>query len=208
MQEKITEYSLLGNDIVDLSHPDATSIHSRFSERICTDAEYEQLRGFPKNSQDWLIRLWTYWSIKEAAYKAVKGFDTGLKFRWKDFDTAAEPGKVHCPYDFELSVETTPLFTCSCLHTIVYNSNILRTSIHAQVDVISSDKYNVSDEIRQLFVSNIHEKFNFNYDQVNWNRHKSGAPICSVNKKDLPFDISFSHHGRYMGYVLVVAGSK
>ena len=212
MQEKITEYSLLGNDIVDLSHPDATSIHSRFSERICTDAEYEQLREFPKNSQDWLTRLWTYWSIKEAAYKAVKGFDPGLKFRWKDFDGALEPGKVRCPHGISLTVFTNApemsLSTQPYIHTIVYNPYFLRTSMHAHVDVISSIKADVSDEIRKIFVKNISQQFNVSPDRVSWSRNISGAPVCSVSRTFLLFNISFSHHGMYMGYVLVVAGSR
>lgn len=212
MQGKITEYPLIGNDIVDLTHPDALYIHPRFSDRICTGAEYEQLNGFPKGSPDWLNRIWTFWSIKEAAYKAVKGFDPGLKFRWKDFDAAIEPGKVRCPYGISLTVYTNApdrsLATQYYIHTIVFNPYSTKTSMHSLVDAIASIKADASDEIRKLFIKNILPQFNVSPDRVNWSRHISGAPVCSVNGNDLPFIISFGHHGRYMAIVLVAAGSR
>lgn len=204
-----TDYPCLGNDIVDLTHPDAKDIHPRFAERICTQAELDMLSLFPQLSLPWIQQLWRFWSIKEAAFKAVKRYDPTVKFRWKDFDGALEPGMVRCPHEITLSIYTnTPdksLSIQSYIHTIAYNSCFLRSSMHVQVDTISLKKTDISNEIRKLFVNNIHEQFNVDKDQVNWNRHISGAPVCSVNGKNLPFIISFSHHGRYMAFVLVAS---
>lgn len=97
---------MLGNDIVDLSHSDARNFHPRFSGRICTGSEENCLKQYKEQSAQRLISLWTIWSIKEAAFKAIKRYDTRLPFRWKAFDTALEPGKVYGPHHRVLNVKT------------------------------------------------------------------------------------------------------
>jgi len=59
----------IGNDIVDLAHPQAIARYEdhRFISRVLTPAEQKKLRSssFPNQC------LWSFWAAKESAYKAV-----------------------------------------------------------------------------------------------------------------------------------------
>ncbi len=59
----------IGNDIVDLFHPQAFARYKdqRFISRVLTPAEQEKLRSscFPNQC------LWSFWAAKESAYKAI-----------------------------------------------------------------------------------------------------------------------------------------
>ena len=213
MPGQITDYRLIGNDIVDLTHPDAWDIHPRFAEKICTRAENKMLEIYPYKSHQWIRQLWKFWTIKEAAYKAVKRFNPSTKFRWKDFDGAIVPGKVYCPYGIILSVDTgirdasseIQSSTNAFIHSVVYYPRIPDFATYKQIDVVSSGKRNLSVEIRKSFAMYISKKFNFNSETVQWAKHTSGAPVCILNDNVLPFHISFSHHGTFLGYAFVVS---
>lgn len=74
---------MLGNDVVDLTDPEALAgaSHPRFDARVFAPAERAALRA----SEDPMRLRWTLWAAKEAAYKAARQMDAGVVFSPRAF---------------------------------------------------------------------------------------------------------------------------
>jgi phosphopantetheinyl transferase (holo-ACP synthase) len=74
---------LLGNDLVDLADPETeeAALHPRFDARAFTDAE----RAALARAADRHALRWTLWAAKEAAYKAARRGDAGVRFHPREF---------------------------------------------------------------------------------------------------------------------------
>jgi phosphopantetheinyl transferase (holo-ACP synthase) len=197
---------MLGNDIVDLTHPDAVGIHPRFAERVCSNGEIQYLKQYQIRSPEWYNVLWTFWSIKEAAYKAVKRYYPDLTFRWKAFDTAVEPGKVHCPYQISLNTKkmkiprTDSLNSEFIIHTTAFSSEILPKDIDMMVRSFNPERVLESEAVRDVASRFYTEKDNITAGSISWCKNSAGAPVGLIGGKPAPWLVSFSHHGKYIAW--------
>ncbi len=205
----------LGNDIVDLYHSDARTFHPRFPERICTESEWKYLKNFIPCSSQWLETLWIIWSIKESAYKAIKQIYPDMSASWNSFETVQYPGYVRCQPGVILRVKTDIYRETKnrknppgkdkmpdYIHTITCSESIPFQQIRKKTGIISSVG-NESEQVRRFIEKSIMKKWKNNPDKLTWSKHISGAPVLSANGMDTPYRISFSHHGRYLAYVLL-----
>jgi phosphopantetheinyl transferase (holo-ACP synthase) len=68
----------IGNDIVDLTDPEAApgAHHPRFAERVCHEVErWVIARAAAPNRM-----LWAHWAAKESAFKALRQLDPSVRF--------------------------------------------------------------------------------------------------------------------------------
>lgn len=82
---------MIGNDVVDLKDIDSTDIlsNTRFIQRVFTPEEQSAIN----NSRNSLQTLWTFWAMKESAFKALSAHIPDLMFQWKRFQ---------CDIDFHI----------------------------------------------------------------------------------------------------------
>lgn len=81
---------MIGNDVVDLADPEAreAALHPRFDARAFASAERELLA----RAADATRLRWALWAAKEAAYKAARQLDPGVRFHPREF--VVEGGSV------------------------------------------------------------------------------------------------------------------
>lgn len=88
---------MLGNDIVDLGHPEtrAGSLSPRFDLRVFTPAERELVshQGMPGGVSGRVWR-WRLWSAKEAAYKSARKLDPAAVWSPVRFSVRLEAERV------------------------------------------------------------------------------------------------------------------
>ena len=98
---------LLGNDLVDLKDPDSLGAieNKEFRRRVFTDDEDLSIDGAPNP----LVRLWSIWAAKEAAYKALSAFYPETIFSWKKYKTNREMNSVQFGrHELFLNVQELP----------------------------------------------------------------------------------------------------
>jgi len=196
---------VLGNDLVDLSHPDTLNFHPRFPQRICTLSERNYLNLIPPDSPEYIEKLWMIWSIKESAYKACKQYKPGVTGWWNSFEVILERRQVLCFGDFLLNVKTDMgrggmSGNIPYIHSLVYSPSLSRHQISSGVTWISPDQ-NPSDAVREFTTSRLLASGRKDGDKtIEWDKENSGAPVLRINHKVLPGRFSFSHHGRFVSY--------
>jgi phosphopantetheinyl transferase (holo-ACP synthase) len=93
---------MLGNDVVDLSDPEAgeSALHPRFDERVFVASE----RALLAASREPRALRWALWAAKEAACKAARRRDPRLAFRPRGFVVQGDRVR-HAAGEFRVRVE-------------------------------------------------------------------------------------------------------
>ena len=183
----------IGNDIVDLKLAETESNWQRkgFLEKQFTQKEQEEIL----NSEHPFLKVWLFWSMKEAAYKCYtqrveKRFFAPQKFECRLF--SKEEGLV-------VYEDTTFYTTTSCntlyMHTIakvVKDERTFFSGIGCSKTIQTDLKIKLAAETEILF------------QEIEKRRTGVGAPLFYCQQKLLTKSCSISHHGNYGAFVFTL----
>ena len=186
---------------------------SRFLAKILTDAEIELVR----NAENPDLALWSLWACKETAYKVIKKISSDIAFiprRWQTvFDNApsdyaegkviisgqsivcirlfAKAGYVHCAGSDDRSA----------LDKLIWD---VETLPNAETDPSIFTRKRLTDRLTKLLSLNSHQ---IEIQRTRKNGELSPPQVyCSGDKTDM--DISLSHDGRFVAYVVSQAENE
>jgi len=205
----------IGNDIVDLCHPDAIARWDdiRFADRVFTPAEQEQVRSsaFPD------ICLWIFWAAKESAYKAIsKSFPEvsssprkyEASFGVIEFPSVVQ-GRVTTP---EKPVQVQVVIEKDFVHGLgitgltqdFYDieTGIYQIGADHEIDCILPEQE--SFLVRELAGKRIAAHANVPVSEVQIRRepirNQPGPPEVYIKGEKSMISISLSHDGRFVAY--------
>jgi hypothetical protein len=211
---------VVGNDVVDLRHPDTRqkSRDHRFVRRVLLPEEQEQVYNDPHPD----CRLWMFWAVKETAYKIFSKKNPSissspLKYKTERLEELFLPGHT-----------SDRRFTCAVTSPggraviIIYaGSDYLHAfaglgngetpgSMHIRVFHLG-EEYEKKGKTDSVIVRNVLRNYLGRYWHISLSRiaiHREknerglGAPRVYINDEKAPVDVSISHHGRYGAFVL------
>jgi phosphopantetheine--protein transferase-like protein len=206
----------VGNDVVDLREPANAekSQDSRFLKKILTNAEIE----FVQNAGNPDAALWSHWACKETAYKVIKkSFPeaaflprqwqvTFIKTKSKYSDgevTVSGKGKVYIR-----------LFSNSqYVHCVGADVLTALDKLILSVDVLPrKEKINPSLYLRHCLGHSLAKHFSLNFRHIKIKRTREKGelqpPRVYVNGRKTDIDISLSHDGRFIAYVVSQAENE
>lgn len=200
----------LGNDIVDLKESDSDlgSYNKKFISRVLCGQEqkifpgdlFSQQSKSDKQYKKWQTLFWSYWALKEAAYKAVKRIMPEAYFSPKEF-VVSEDLEAITYRDIVLhsGVEKTNDF----IHAIAHISNSQGPTpgadeYHCKIDNIQ-DEDNIEKRksllVRQKLQKDLAKRYSTEPESIVVKTLNSLPLLCIAGKHYL---LSFSHHGRYI----------
>jgi phosphopantetheinyl transferase (holo-ACP synthase) len=183
----------IGNDIVDLKLAETESNWQRkgFLEKQFTQKEQEEIL----NSEHPFLKVWLFWSMKEAAYKCYaqrikKRFFAPQKFECSLF--SKEEGLV--VYEDTTFYTTTSFNTCY-MHTIAKVAKGERTFFSG---IGSSKTIQLALKIKLAAITGILS------EEIEKRKTSVGAPLFYHQQKLLTKSCSISHHGNYGAFVFIL----
>jgi phosphopantetheine--protein transferase-like protein len=197
----------IGNDIVDLTHPQAIARYEdyRFVSRVLTLTEQEKLRSssFPNQC------LWSFWAAKESAYKAISRFFPLVSSSPKQYEVSMEDigfpsifhGMVTTP---EMPVQIQGAVRTDYVHCLgVTGKEVDNQIIETGIYPISKDK-DESSFVRELAKDRMAECLKTDFSQIQIRRkiiaNQPGPPEVFVQGEKIPICISLSHDGRFAAF--------
>ena len=180
----------IGNDIVDLKLAETESNWRRkgFLEKQFTQNEQDKIL----NSENSFLKVWLFWSMKEAAYKCYtqrveKRFFAPLKFECSLF--SKEEGLVI--YE-DTKFYTTTVCNTFYIHTI---AALIKEEQTFFSGVVSSKTIQVALKTKLAAATGVLSK------EIEKRKTSIGAPLFYHQQKLLTKSCSISHHGNYGAFV-------
>ena len=186
----------IGNDIVDLSLAKIQSNWQRkgFLEKQFTQKEQIEILA----SENPFLKVWLFWSMKEAAYKCYTQKNEKRFFAPKKFQctlTSKEEGFVV----FEDSkFYTATFFNAFYIHTIadeVKNGGKITSAICLP---------NTVNTVNTVIKKTLEKKTTFPFEEIEKRKTIVGAPLFYYKEKLLTNSCSISHHGNYAAYIFTL----
>jgi len=183
---------MLGNDIVDLSDPEAAAgaQHERFDRRVFAPRELARLADCPQPAR---LR-WTLWAAKESAYKAARREHPATVFAPSEFvvDLDGAIGSVtHRETRYAARIE----FVGDCVHAVVAIGSEPAWTIWEAAEMREAQ----SRGVRALAVERIAARLRV--DRVDLRIEPvARAPRLLFRGEPTNATLSLAHHGRYVGF--------
>ncbi|MCX6224706.1 MAG: 4'-phosphopantetheinyl transferase superfamily protein [Bacteroidia bacterium] len=205
----------VGNDVVDLREPAnaGKSGNSRFLKKILTNAEIE----FVQNAENPDTALWSHWTCKETAYKVIKKSRSGATFlprHWQvvfnKIQSTHSEGEVIIPGNDRVYIR---LFSnTQDVHGIGSDCRTALDKLIWSVDALpEEEKINPSLYLRYCLGQSLAKNFSLKFHQIKIKRTRENGelqpPRVYVDGKKTDIDISLSHDGRFVAYVVSQAES-
>lgn len=192
----------LGNDVVDLLDPAAIDKHldSRFVERVLADSEIDWLETHAEPNR-W---LWTFWSAKEAIYKARAQFDPSPFPGWRHI--VVDPGwgaALIGGVSYRVRWQQEEGY----VHALAEPETGSSSSQTWHVVALSAQAGGESIQLRSLARGQL---LRWGLEvEIPMNEKGSGRPIAYRGGEPLSnVDLSFSHDGRFVAAAIRVAVSS
>jgi phosphopantetheine--protein transferase-like protein len=203
---------VVGNDIVDLQYFEAPHHHNlRYLDRVCTFAEATAIRQSQNPSKDFCL----VWAAKEAAFKIFSKHRKDLHFAPRQFVTdfavrMDEPHSTLQVYFADVFARVAISSTDHWVHAVatIPGWRAIRWSVQEMVGEVSvvAKSHAESLAVRALALEVLAKSGEQDL------RLKFTGRIPSLTFADgerAPFDISLSHHGRFVSAALGgIAGSS
>ncbi len=205
-------YGIFGNDIVDLDDPDCSKDHvnDRFIQKICTSYEINFLNQI-SNFEEKYQCLWSFWSLKESAYKTFSRIYFMPNFRYKDFVIDTISKKIYYKNNeltYHVEYKNNYIFSLTFLYGFyflnkVINSNLLLVTWIKELENKTLVYLKHSDLIRKyvnsVFFKLLNEETRI-YRKFIKDLNIYMPPYLYYKKKFYP--ISLTHHGRYLMFTM------
>jgi len=184
----------IGNDIVDLNLAKTESNWQRkgFLEKQFTLKE----RGEILNAENPFLKVWLFWSMKEAAYKIYTQKIKERFFAPQKFECSLISEEIGNVTFKENVYYTTSLFNPFYVHTIakdtkegtaVFSSICLPNKINSNLKIKLAAELGVSSE------------------EIEKRKTTVGAPLFYYQKKIITKSCSIAHHGNYGAFAFTLA---
>jgi len=212
----------IGNDIVSLQciNPERTR-HERFFSKILAAKETDLYENDNFKRISFENFVWLAWSAKEAIYKLRKRYDPALLFSPVKISIRSIedplPGNTPiplgrhegvsfnkeecycCTADFGEDIFYTRSFVTDTFIFTVAGSIDCFDNVYWGIKEIGDDSYiKQSHEVRAFALDKLRKIFL--HDDVSIEKTDFGYPVIS-REKNIP--LSFSHHGKFVGYTFV-----
>lgn len=179
---------MIGNDVIDLrlARAERKSENFRYLEKICCACEIQQIQ----DSRDPELMLWTFWAMKESAYKAHQRFRSfsrklnPIAFKcFLDIDTSKV--KIEdCIYQIDLAITSEYIHSSTGLSQIVWK-------------VYRNEKKPYTTLLRS-FLNGLHGEIS----HIEIKKGATGIPVYSIDVSLRDKPISISHHGAFTAFVI------
>ena len=194
---------MVGNDIVDLSDPEASrdACHSRFDRRVFTPEEFEGLSTDHTDVQ----RRWILWSAKEAAYKAARRECTELTFSPVHFVVSLDRslcgsvkvGIRHWPVRVRIDGD--------CVHAVVSENESFDSTLWGSRRLMAAELRDPSRGVRRFAIASIATELGVSTSDLRIEK-TNRIPQLIVAGDAASVALSLSHHGSYAGFACQPGG--
>ncbi len=187
---------MVGNDVVDLSDDEvrANAIHPRFDERVFARAERELLRASAAPNRT----RWILWAAKEAAFKLAKKLDECVVFAPSRFVVSLDMtlnGRVnHDTHSVFVSVRVDE----GAIHAIASDDDSAQPRILSALEMTRA-AHDPSMAVRALAIRTLAQQLKKAPENFSI-RQRGRIPYVMMCGANAPFDLSLSHHGRFVGF--------
>jgi phosphopantetheinyl transferase (holo-ACP synthase) len=194
---------MVGNDVVDLGDPEARAqaLHPRFDRRVFTPAERASIRRAPAPTR---IR-WTLWAAKEAVYKVAVKLDPKTIFAPSRFAVhlfcERRATVSHADRDFAVRLTTNG----AAIHAVAAADSAREAWIATAVEE-TPDPRLASRAVRALAVRVLAERLGVDSERLSISM-QARIPRAELRGSARRFDLSLSHHGRFVAVACDAAGS-
>lgn len=188
---------MIGNDVVDLKTAAVESNWRRkgYLEKIFSPRE----RALLSSGGDLHSTVWLLWSMKEAAYKAwQRQFHLPRSINWHAFECSLDrvssgkaSGKVGVG---ERKYFTASEITSEMVHTSARNTK----TIPLKNGIFEAS----SPKTKKEFLQQIAKLKSIPFEDLSLQKNLHGIPYISYNNRVLPYNFSFSDHGRFSAFSL------
>jgi phosphopantetheinyl transferase (holo-ACP synthase) len=193
---------MVGNDVVDLGDREVQGgpSHPRFDARVFSASERALLR---RSARPELLR-WTLWAAKEAAFKLARKRDPRVVFSPRRFVVALEgPDRaVVCHTGLRLAVRIAA--AGHALHALALEADPPGERLVWAVE--PRRRADPSRAARRLAARVLAEELGLPAAAFRFGR-RGRAPTLAVEGGATRFDLSLSHHGRYVAFACQMGGS-
>lgn len=180
---------MIGNDIVDLNLAKTESNWQRkgFLEKQFTDLEINEIL----KSVNPFLKVWLFWSMKEAAYKCYV-----QEFKKQFFAPKKFSCKIVSDREGVVQIESKKYY----INYLISNNYIFSVA-KDNVDLkMVSDLFFIDNNENSTKIIN-DQLLSFFADNTQLVKNDLGIPYLYQNNKKLDVSISKSHHGNYGGFV-------
>lgn len=187
----------IGNDIVDLNLAEIQSNWQRkgFLEKQFTQQEQQEIH----HSDNPFLKVWQFWSMKEAAYKCYTQKVTKRFFAPQKFEcslTKEDEGNVI----FEnLKFYTSTCFNEFYIHTLAKDFVELSNQKLRIFSATGSRKI-IKNELKLR----LSKKTGFSSEEIEKKKNAIGAPLYYYKEKLITKSCSISHHGNYAAFAFTL----
>jgi phosphopantetheinyl transferase (holo-ACP synthase) len=188
---------MVGNDVVDLRARAVVAgpRHPRFDARVFAPSEHRALR---ESAEPNALR-WTLWAAKEAAYKVAKKLDAATVWSPLRFvvslrgtgDGSVEHAGRSIPVRVEADGER--------VHAVASDRAEALAALHARVAELDAADADPSAAVRRLAREDLAPLLGSEPGALEVARRER-IPVLRLAGRDAPFDLSLSHHGRFVAY--------
>lgn len=184
---------MVGNDIIDLelARAERKSENSRYLAKVFSEEEIKHILL----AEDQELRLWQFWAMKEAAYKAHQRiFSLPRKLNPKAFHCALDGSSGKVSIDklvYNIEFQTTAEYLHATTSTEKLSKKVFQTNTEASLDLKQEfSKHLPSDYINLIIKKN-----------------GLGIPSLEVNKQSEKIPFSLSHHGKFTAFAIPLINS-
>lgn len=179
---------MIGNDIVDLNLAKTESNWQRkgFLEKQFTDFEINEIL----KSVNPFLKVWLFWSMKEAAYKCYV-----QEFKKQFFAPKKFSCKIVSDREGVVQIESKKYYI-----NYLMSNNYIFSVAKENVDLkMVSDLFFIDNNENSTKIIN-DQLLSFFVDNTQLVKNDLGIPYLYQNNKKLDVSISKSHHGNYGGF--------
>ena len=191
---------MVGNDVVDLRARAVVAgpRHPRFDARVFAPSEHRALR---ESDAPNALR-WTLWAAKEAAYKVAKKLDDATVWSPLRFvvSLAGGDGTVeHAGRSIPVRVEAD----AERVHAVATDRAEALDGVRSRVAELEGPDADPSTAVRRLAREELAPLLGGDPGALEIGR-RDRIPVLRVGGRDAPFDLSLSHHGRFVAFACVL----
>lgn len=187
---------MVGNDVVDLrARIVAGPRHPRFDVRVFAPSEHRALR---ESAAPDALR-WAFWAAKEAAYKVAKKLDDEAVWSPVRFVVSIERG---CEGSVEHEGRRIPVQIQSDgerVHAVATDEARSLARVQSRVAELPAPDADPSAAVRALAREDLAPLLGTSAAALEIAR-RGRIPVLRIGGRDAPFDLSLSHHGRFVAY--------
>lgn len=184
---------MIGNDIVDLQLAKLQNRWQRpgWLQKIFTDAEIDDIQSSVNPDH----KVWKFWSMKEAAYKAhQRRFLLAPTLNPKSFECDIQNEKCDTVRITSYSYKTNTKITEHYIYTI---ASALRKKT---ISKIFENNIELRAYLQQEWAARLH----IDPKHITFHKNKYGIPMAYIHQKEANISFSLTHHGAYCGAIFQV----